>query len=470
MLTAYFLGKVEPSFDYSQIRAAGEPIKGFGGLSSGPGPLRECHEELRALLIDATGKSISVRAIVDIQNIIGKMVVSANVRRSAEIAFGPDSDEFLHLKDYKRFPEREAYGWLSNNSVMAELGMDYSKVAARIATNGEPGLFWLTNAQQYGRMGDLPDNKDHRARGANPCMEQTLESYELCCLVETFISRHDTLEDFKRTLKFAYLYAKTVTLGRSHWPETNRVMLRNRRIGCSISGVVQFLETRGIDTLRTWLDAGYKEVQRLDEIYSDWLAIPRSRKTTSVKPSGTVSLLAGATPGMHWPEDRFYIRRMRIAKGSPLVSMLRKSGYTVEPCVGDSSSVVCEVPIDIGPGVRTVREVPMWEQLALAALLQERWSDNQVSATITFDPETENDQISHALDFYQYRLKGISFLPRMAKGAYPQMPYEAITEKVYKKILARLKPLHGKLVGQLAEPEKFCTTDVCEISVPITRG
>ena len=85
------------------------------------------------------------------------------------------------------------------------------------------------------------DDKDHRVMGGNPCLEQTLESYELCCLVETFPNNHDSLEDYQRTLKYAYLYRKTVTLGRTHWSETNRVMLRNRRIGCSVSGVIQFI-------------------------------------------------------------------------------------------------------------------------------------------------------------------------------------------------------------------------------------
>src|ERR1700733_11955060 len=85
------------------------------------------------------------------------------------------------------------------------------------------------------------DYKDRRAQGGNPCLEQSLESYELCCLVETFPHNHESLEDYLITLKYAYLYAKTVTLGETHWPDTNRVMLRNRRIGCSMSGIVQFI-------------------------------------------------------------------------------------------------------------------------------------------------------------------------------------------------------------------------------------
>jgi len=300
---------------------------------------------------------------------------------TAEIAFGSaDSLEYLDLKNYAKNPERAGFGWTSNNSVFATLGMDYKQVVERVRANGEPGFAWLDNMQQYSRMNGSPDGRDHRVRGGNPCLEQSLESYELCCLVENFPNRHVDEADFQRTLKFAYLYAKTVTLGKTHWPETNRVMLRNRRIGCSVSGVAQFVSQRGLHELQGWLERGYEKIQEYDKNYSDWFAIPRSIKTTSVKPSGTVSLLAGATPGIHFPESRFYIRRMRLSAASELVGPLREAGYPLEPAVDGgaaSNTVVVEIPVDVGEGVRTVSEVPMWEQLSLAAFMQRHWADNQ---------------------------------------------------------------------------------------------
>ena len=84
-----------------------------------------------------------------------------------------------------------------------------------------------------------------------------------------------------------------------------------------------------------------------------------------------------------------------------------------------------EIPVDVGEGIRTINEVPMWEQMSLAAFMQKYWADNQVSCTVTFDPETEGDQIVSALNYFQYQLKGISFLPKIEKGAYRQMPYQA---------------------------------------------
>jgi adenosylcobalamin-dependent ribonucleoside-triphosphate reductase len=343
--------------------------------------------------------------------------------------------------------------------------MDYSDACKRIVHNGEPGFAWLENMKGYSRMKNGKDNKDHRAAGGNPCLEQTLESYELCCLVETFPDKHESLEDYKKTLKYAYLYAKTVTLGKTHWPETNRVMLRNRRIGCSVSGIAQFITNRGIGELRHWLESGYDEIHRLDDVYSDFLAIPKSIKTTSVKPSGTVSLLAGATPGVHYPESRFYIRRIRISKQSNLLKPLKDAGYTIEPAFGSEDSTVCiEIPVDVGEGIRTAKELTVWEQFSLAAFMQRHWADNQVSCTVTFDPDTEGDQLAQALNYFQYQLKGVSCLPRSSTGAYKQMPYEAIDEKVYKKITKKLTNLSfAKMKGEDAEAELFCDGDVCII-------
>ena len=466
LLESYFHGTAPIEFDYTKIRPAGEPIKGFGGVSSGHEPLMEVHEEIRKVLDDNSGEPISVTTIVDIMNLIGKCVVAGNVRRTAEIVFGdPHSEEYLDLKNYEVNPHREQYGWTSNNSIYAELGMDYTDVCKRIVDNGEPGFAWLDNMRKFSRMQNGGDNKDHRVAGGNPCLEQSLESYELCCLVETFPFNHDSLEDYQRTLKYAYLYAKTVTLGKTHWSETNRVMLRNRRIGCSVSGVAQFITKNGMEELRNWLESGYDTIQEWDKVYSDWFAVPKSIKTTSVKPSGTVSLLVGATPGMHYPESRFYIRRMRLSKHSELLEPLRKAGYKLEPAFGsEDSTMVVEVPVDVGEGIRTAAELSIWEQFSLAAFLQRHWADNQVSCTATFDPETESDQLSYVLNYFQYRLKGISLLPRHPLGAYKQMPYEAITEKEYNKQVKKLGHLSFVGVeGEEAEIDKFCNNDVCDI-------
>ncbi len=792
LIDSYFTGSPEVTFDYSLVRLEGVPIKGFGGLSSGPEPLKEAHERIRNSLDKNTGSELTITTIVDIMNMIGAAVVAGNVRRTAEIVFGDyKSEEYLKLKDYRWNSEKEVYegsqkeradwGWTSNNSIFADLGMDYTKVAEQTGKNGEPGYAWLENMKAYSRMDGEQDNKDRRIMGGNPCqpawaklltkngirelknikigdeiwsergwtkvlnkwstgikevykyqttagtfygtknhkiisqgvkieaefaesidrlngfydtslkinpqdvmdglvlgdgtvhkasgdliglligrddydyiksevkdlikdfrpgitdtfyeivttitseelcktyerniptrflqnpenlvgllrglysangsicgnrityktasplmresiqlalsslginsyfttnkpslikfsngeylckesydinitsdrskfinligfiqkyknnklnnlltlnnqhgkttfdiievtqiskeqvfditvdnethtywtqglnvsncLEQSLESYELCCLVETFPHNHKSLEDFLITLKYAYLYAKTVTLGQTHWPETNRVMLRNRRIGCSMSGIAQFVTNRGIHELKKWCEEGYKSIEKYDEIYSDWLAIPKSIKKTSIKPSGTVSLVAGATPGVHFPESVYYIRRMRLGINSDLVGPLETAGYKIEPCVGsETTTLVVEIPVCVDENIKTIDDLTIWEQLSLAAFMQKYWADNQVSCTVTFK-ESERNQIKPALDYYQYQLKGISFLPKTTKKAYAQMPYEQITREQYEETLTKLKPVKFKKINnEAADVEKFCTNDVC---------
>jgi len=464
LLNSYFIeGSSTVKFIYSKIREAGLPIKGFGGTSSGPDPLKELHLSLRETLDSIHDSPITVTLIVDIMNLIGRCVVAGNVRRSAEIAFGsPNDEEFMNLKNRELF-EKECihHRWASNNSIFSELGMDYTYPASRTHMHGEPGYAWLENMQAYSRMVEAPDNKDARAEGGNPCLEQTLESYELCCLVETFPHRNIDLEDYIRTLKFAYLYAKTVTLGQSHWPETNRVMLRNRRIGCSMSGIAQFIEGRGLHILKEWCEQGYAAVKAYDKTYSEWLCIPESIKCTSVKPSGSVSLLAGATPGIHYPISRFYIVRVRANKNHKILKNVFNAGYDMEADVTNpENTMITSFPVDVG-NIRAESSISMWEKLSLCAFMQKYWADNQVSATVNFDPDTEGCQIHHALNYFQYQLKGVSFLPRDS-SIYPQMTYEAISEQQYNEMVLRLNPIKWT-ENEESTPEKYCDSDVCSL-------
>ena len=470
-LAQYFIkGSHSVEFNYQEIRAKGLPIKGFGGKASGPEPLMNLHEQLNVKFNGRNGFKITSRDIVDVQNMIGTCVVAGNVRRTAEIAFGEiDDEDFLKLKDYHwnkdklqyegKEADRSAYGWASNNSIFAQIGMNYKKHSKQTSLNGEPGYAWLENMKDYGRMNEPADYIDFRVKGANPCNEQSLESYEMCCLVESFPFKHDSLKDYQRTLKFAYLYAKTVTLGSTHWVETNRVLMRNKRIGTSMSGIAQFIDNRGIDEFKKYCEVGYETIKKYDSIYSDWFCVQRSIKTTSIKPSGTVSLLAGATPGMHWPESNCYIRRITLSATSDLIQPCLDAGYKVEPSINPKGSMIVEFPVKI-EGVRSVSEVSLWEQVALASFLQQYWADNQVSCTVTFNPK-EADQIEHALNYFQYKLKGISFLPKTDIGAYAQMPYEEISEDTYNELSAKINKLKFDEINQDSKSEMYCDSQKC---------
>jgi len=474
-----YLKADQPNWDmnYDQIRPYGAPIATFGGTASGPDPLIALHNQIRKIFMGRKGELLTTVDIADIGNLIGKCVVSGNVRRSAELLIGRiDDDNFLNLKNAERFPARNSYdeeapgwGWMSNNSVMVNVGTDFSKIIDGIVRNGEPGVIWEDMSKQYGRLQDGINNKDWRIAGYNPCAEQSLESFEMCTLVETYLNRHTDIEDFKRTLKFAYLYAKTVTLLPTHWEETNAIMQRNRRIGTSISGIANFADNRGLPVLRNWMDAGYATIQRYDNIYSEWLGIRESIKTTTVKPSGTVSILAGESPGAHWsPGGEYFNRAIRFGNDDPQLALFKMANYTVEPASENPEHTsVVYFPIKSG-AKRAEKDVSIYEKMNLAATAQRYWSDNSVSVTISFNPDTESGDIEKVLHMYDGSLKTVSFLPS-GNFTYPQMPYTQITEEEYNEAAGKLFPIdfagiYGGL-GIDAIGEKYCTTDACEIKL-----
>lgn len=455
-----------PEADYSVVRPKGAPIRGFGGTASGPESLEKMTARFLELFELYKGRTVDSRFIVDVGNAIGECVVAGGVRRTAEIAFGqPGDDVFLNLKNYSENPEAGAWPrWASNNSFIVDSETDFTDMARLTAMNGEPGYLFLENAQTFGRMKDPPNYKDARAMGANPCVEQTLENYELCCLVETFPIKHTSYQDYERTLKFAYLYAKTVTLVPTQSPETNAVMLRNRRIGCSQSGIQDNVERIGLRKHLEWCDRGYEFIQRLDTIYSDWLCIPRSIKTTSVKPSGTVSKLVGVREGIHESKGEFEIQTIRINDDSPLLPRLEAAGIKIEPAIKERNTVVAYFPMRF---LRARERNPsMWEQLELAALMQEHWADNQVSVTVDFDKDLEGPEIQRALEMYAHRLKGVSFMPREDHG-YQQAPKTVVTEQEYTAYNETLQELNlSGLRKAHEEDDKFCSGPVC--GLPIT--
>ena len=465
------------TFDYSLIRPYGAPIATFGGTASGPEPLVKLHEAIKKMFTGRSGQKLTSKDIADIGNLIGVCVVSGNVRRSAELFIGRNTEEFLNLKNASVFPERNSYdpenpgwGWMSNNSIETTVGADISNIVDGIALNGEPGVIWMDMSRKYGRLIDPPNNKDWRVSGYNPCAEQSLESYECCTLVETYLNRHDSLEDYKRTLKFAYLYAKTVTLLPTHWEKTNAIMQRNRRIGASMSGIANFADINGIPVLREWMDSGYETVKRYDNIYSEWFGIRESIKMTTVKPSGTVSILAGESPGVHWtPGGKYFLRAIRFSNDDPMLPLFKMANYRVEPASEspDTTSVVF-FPIK-SDAERAEKDVTIFEKMAIASVAQRYWSDNSVSVTISFDSETEQQHIGTVLHMYDGQLKTVSFLPS-GNFTYPQMPYTQITEEEYVNDgEMKLFPIDfaGVYAGMASDAvgEAYCTTDACEIKL-----
>ncbi|OQX73292.1 MAG: fused protease/ribonucleoside-triphosphate reductase [Campylobacteraceae bacterium 4484_4] len=451
-------------FDYSEIRPYGTPIKGFGGTASGPEPLKELHRRMEKYLDDyCEGEYDTTRTVADIFNAIGACVVAGNVRRSAEIALGrPDDITFLDLKNYDKNPEREEIGWMSNNTVILSKSEDFElipKIARHIRHNGEPGIMNLINVQKYGRFGkEMPD----KAWLSNPCSEIPLEGFELCNLAEVFPTRCKTHEDFYKALEYATFYASTVCLLPTHRPETNAIVARNRRIGVSLSGIADYLDQVGAAKLTRLLREGYKIVRAYNRKLAEEAGVPPSIRVTTVKPSGTISQLAGVSSGMHFPTFKYAIRRIRVAQNSPIAETLIRAGVPHEKDYYSEHTLVFEFPIDQGK-TRKATDVSAWEQFALLAMLQREWSDNMVSCTIYFDQEREGDQIGHMLAQFAPVIKSVSMLPHTKVGAYEQMPYEGISREEYERRLAALKPIDWSgFSGSDGEDSRYCVAHRCD--------
>jgi adenosylcobalamin-dependent ribonucleoside-triphosphate reductase len=479
LLINSFLRQNQPiqEFNYDLIRPLGAPIKGFGGVASGPAPLIDLHTRIRNVIGSRPGEALDSRAIVDLVNLIGTCVVSGNVRRSATLALGmPEDKDFINLKNPEVFPERNSYdsekpgwAWMSNNSISATVGTKYEDYVDLIADNGEPGFIWLDVAREYGRLADAPDYKDARVMGFNPCAEQPLESYELCTLVEVHLNRHESKEDFLKTLKFAYLYGKTVTLMPTHWPVTNGIMQRNRRIGTSLTGIAAFADEHGLPVIREWMDEGYSTIRKYDHSYSEWLCVRESVRVTTVKPSGSVSLLSGATPGVHWgPGGEFYLRAIRFGNTDPMMHLFKAAGYKIEDDLVSANTSVVYFPVASGHK-RSEKQVSLFEKIGLAATAQKYWSDNGVSVTLSFDKEEETKFVAPALNMYEGQLKAVSFLP-MGNKTYPQQPYTEITREEYNSYVGKIgkidwSAIYDGVENLEAAGEAYCSTDACEIKL-----
>lgn len=500
------------TYDVSKVRPYGTEIKGFGGVASGPEPLVQGFNGIKEVLENRVGQLLTSTDIVSIMGIIGKIVVAGNVRRSALIALGNPNDlDYVTLKNWDKNPvgmgmqappeleavnkqDYDAYnsfetswddksliakkyasetwswkfgGWLwaSNNSLYAKAGMDYTPYVDSIAQNGEPGFFWLDTSRSYGRLKDGIKNDDTSVKGLNPCGEIQLSSYETCNLNENYPANHRDYWDLQRTLKFSYLYSKAVTLLATNWQETNAAISRNRRIGCSMSGIQEAFIKFGRKEFLSWADQAYDYLTYIDKKYSDWLGVPRSIRKTTVKPSGTVSLLAGALPGIHHTESSSYYRTVRLAANSPIVEILKNANYRIEPAATDPTrTLVVYFPVLVDESLPKKSDVSIWQQFKDVSDFQKVWSDNAVSVTVTFT-KNEVNQIAACLSAFDSELKSVSLLPYFEHG-YVQAPYIAAPREEVQAYANSLYPLDFSSLtneGENAESNKFCSNEGCAI-------
>lgn len=451
LLDSFLFGDRLPVFSYERIRPKGSPLKTMGGTASGPGPLKQMLDDTKQILSAAEGRILAQQEIADIFLLQGRCIVSGNKRRSAMLGLGT-SEDFISMKT----PENKdhPFRWAGNLS-----SIEYDRKTVDAIVNGnELGIFFLENARKYGRMGDA-NFSDANAMGTNPCAEQTLHDKELCCLVETFPSLHTSYYEYQKTLKYAYLYAKSVTLAKTHDHNTNLIIEKNRRIGTSMTGVVEAVDKFAYsDFFRKFCDKGYNYTRSLDDRYSEWLMVNRSIKVTSVKPSGTVSKLPGVSSGVHFPHSKYYLQGIRFSSNSPYLPALRSAGYElINLHPKEPNTTLVYFPVK-SRARRFKKDVPMLEQLDLVAQMQKYWADNQVSVTITFT-EKEREAIPRAIEAFKDRLKAVTFYPLETKR-FENAPIVEVTEDEYNERISKLTKLSLPSIRE--EEDKFCNGEICE--------
>jgi ribonucleoside-triphosphate reductase (thioredoxin) len=506
-------------FDYSLIRPAGELIKGFGGIASGPRPLIYLHRLISHFFKQyhyCEDDYTIVQLKSDIINAIGQCVVAGNVRRSAEILLGDINDDvFVNLKNYTRYPYRAEFGWLSNNSVVLDNSSDFEKldiIAERIKDNGEPGIVNKRNLP-YGRIGKNDNIRLDAATGFNPCGEIPLESYGVCILACTLPTRCNNHAQWLKACEYATCYTSTITLLPTHRKETNRVIARTRRIGVDIIDFSGWKYTVGMTQVVKWMRKGYEHIRKVNYWLNSEAGVPEAIRVTTIKPGGTVPKLAGKTPGVGHPTHIYTLRRVRLASNSPIVPILIDAGIPFEPDINDpENTLVFEWPIEQGPA-KPATDVSLWEQAMNVVLLQREWSDNAVSNTLyfrpqwtlikdlstvefigehdgeyeiwhtkkvvfhypkdkykiennqlyRFDPRHEEDDIEAVLSAITPLIKSISLLPHTADGVYAQMPESGLSREEYECRLSKIRPIDWSILSNnIAEPDTYCTGDRCE--------
>jgi ribonucleoside-triphosphate reductase len=464
VLESYFVtGK---SFTYSTIliREYGAPLKTFGGIASGPGALVEGLVDIGKVLDNRVGKKLRSVDVLDICNIIGRIVISGSSRRSAQIAIG-DPDDMLFLRA-KNWGSGNVPAWRSNsnNSIYADA---YDEIVPEFWKGydgtGEPyGLLNRKLARTFGRLGEK--SPDPTVEGFNPCAEIALSDGESCNLSTIFLPNIDSLAQMLEISRLLYMVQKQITRLSYPYEKTNTIVHKNGRLGQSVTGILQATEKQV-----SWLNEAYEYLKSFDKSYSDEHGWNPSIRLTTVQPSGTLSLLPGVTPGIHPAFAQYYTRRVRFSSVDPLVDACRKRGYKVVWDIGldgreDHTRYVVEFPCKSPEGAVLAANMTAIDQLEWVKKMQTEWADNAVSVTVYYRKE-ELPLIKEWLSKnYDSSVKSVSFLLHVDHN-FPLPPYEEITEDEYNKSIAKLDfsvPLQQNAVDLSIEMDD-CATGACPI-------
>ncbi len=386
---------------------------------------------------------------------------------SALICLG-DCDDIEYL-NAKRWDLGNIPNWrcMSNNSVVCD---DIKKLPEEFwegyKGNGEPyGLINLDLSRKIGRIKDGSKYPDPEVEGYNPCAEQSLANYETCCLSEIFLCNIESYEELKEIATILYRICKHSLLLKCHQEETEKIVHKNMRMGIGITGYLQSTAEQ-----KSWLSDLYEYLREYDVYYSNKIGVGTSVKLTTVKPSGTLSLLSGVCSGAHPGIYQYFIRRIRIgSSNTQLINLAKKNKFHIEYQLNfdgteDKNTKIIEFPCRYPEGTVLAKDMTAIDQLNVIKELQTNWSDNSVSVTIYYRLN-ELEEIKEWLrNNYTNNIKTCSFLLHNEHG-FKQAPFEEITKEKYEELMKQVIPITSGNINSQADNELMsdCAGGACPV-------
>lgn len=459
--------------DFSQIRPAGERLKGYGWISSGDESISKAYEAIFHILNRRSGSLLRRMDILDVVNWLGTVLSS---RRSAEIAlfeYGEDEwEDFAVAKD--KWWEGNVQRAQSNNSLV------FNHKPTKTELSGIFKLMVDSGGSEPGFINGVTARK--RApwfKGVNPCAEILLGNKSFCNLSEIDVAKFKgNSSGLRRAVYIAARanYRQTCVnlldgILQEAWHLNNSFL---RLCGVGLTGIVRRPDLSGYD---------YAELQRTatSAAYSmaDELGTPRPKNVTTVKPSGTLSKVMDTTEGKHKPLGKYIFNNVNFGKYDPLVPLCRSAGYKVIDNPTDPSSVLITFPVkwDDVPFEKFEKNGEILEvnlesavvQLERYKMLMQNWCQQNVSATISYSPEEVDGVVEWLLDNWDYYV-GVSFLFRAdptktAKDlGYLYLPQEVVTKKAYDDYVALLQPIDLEASNDIDAPlDDECASGACPI-------
>ena len=456
--------------DFSQLRPAGERLKGYGWISSGDTAISTAYVAIATIL---NGRADSLLTRMDILDIINHLGTILSSRRSAEIAlfdYGqPEWEEFaVAKKDWWLY--NNSHRQQSNNSLVFKekpLKADLQKIFDLMLEAGgsEPGFINEVEALRRAPW----------FKGANPCVEILLGNKSFCNLTETDIAKFkgDTagLHNAIRLAARANYRQTCVNLHdgilQESWHLNNAFM---RLCGVGLTGIAKRPDMNGYDyeyLKRTATGAAIGMAQELD--------LPSPKNITCVKPSGTLSKIMDTTEGIHKPLGKYIFNNVQFSKFDPVVEVLRAANYNVVNHPTDDSGVLITFPVEwidvpfTKIGGKEVNLDTAVEQLEKYKLIQTSWTQQNTSVTISYDPTEVPAIIDWLLDNWDCYV-GVSFIYRTdptktAKDlGYLYLPQEVVDEQTFRAYAQQLSPVSLENANSFDEiMGEECSTGACPI-------